>query len=171
MENDPITGSHIPRPNGLKVVQVHAITLGKFGVPANTAVAIKAATATAAAAAAAAADGAQASRAMSASASETATESMIEAPTPAFFGQPQNPQYGISLPFDKKNDMITVYGPRRGCNDNNQGEDTTKVTAVKDLSLSGRLLITFRNLDLKGKGKQSGDEAIQVEDRMDIEKD
>lgn len=52
---------------------------------------------------------------------------------------------------------VTVYGPRRGNED--AGKGGRNVTAVRDTSQAGRLMISFRNLDLKGKGK-----AKEVED-------
>lgn len=51
---------------------------------------------------------------------------------------------------------VTVYGPRRA---DNGGREVKRVTAVLDRSQVGRLMVIFKNLDLKGKGKaedQSG---------------
>lgn len=46
---------------------------------------------------------------------------------------------------------VIVYGPRRG--NENEGEGGSKVNAVKDTSQVDRLMLVFRNVDLKGKGK------------------
>lgn len=66
---------------------------------------------------------------------------------------------------DGGDDTVTVYGPRQG----------EKVNATMNRSADGRLLVTFHNLDMKGKSKFNGDEQAKTqkaeEDDEDLEMD
>ncbi|KAF3761698.1 hypothetical protein M406DRAFT_74641 [Cryphonectria parasitica EP155] len=57
-------------------------------------------------------------------------------------------------------ETVTIYGPHRNAEGGaDGGAEQTSVTAVIDTSNPDRLMIVFRNLDLKGKGKQKADQA------------
>ncbi|ROW08298.1 hypothetical protein VMCG_03198 [Cytospora schulzeri] len=60
--------------------------------------------------------------------------------------------------------VIIVYGPRRREDGDVKRE---KVKATVDLSVVGRVLVTFHNLDLKGKRKDKGTERTQEEEQDD----
>lgn len=59
---------------------------------------------------------------------------------------------------------ITVYGPRHAKNAGDE-EGGGKVKATVDTSDAQRLVVTFHNLDLKGKGNDEGNDKAKAKDK------
>lgn len=99
------------------------------------------------------------------------TGSSRVSPSPAAVTQPPT-----ASPLGKRRETVTVYGPRRS---NEQGESDLKVTARIDPGHTGRLMVTFHNVDIKGKGAaveetagqgQGCDEAVHMFDQLELGK-